>query len=164
MHTYAGMAKFGRPTKLTPEVKEAIVNQIRIGNYIETAALVAGISKQSLYDWLKRGREAKRGIYKDFLDAVEQAQAEAEARDLSLIDEAGHGMAAVVIKESYEKNKEGQLVLIERTEEKRVTKDWRAIAWRLEKKHPKKYGKQSKLEITATIDKEQADAIARLQD
>lgn len=88
--------KRGRPTKLTPETQETILNAIRAGNYIETAAALAGISKETFYKWLRRGARAKTGKHRDFVDAVEKAQAEAEALDLQIIRQASkkHWQAA----------------------------------------------------------------------
>lgn len=80
----------GRPSKLTPEVSKQITDVIAAGNYIETAAAYAGIHKDTLYDWLKRGRAAKTGIYSDFVEAVEQALAQAEVRDLAIIGKAAN--------------------------------------------------------------------------
>jgi len=79
----------GRPTKLTPETQTKIVNLLRAGNYVETAAAFCDIDKPSIYDWLKRGNRQKTGIYRDFLNAVERAQAEAEIRDLEAIRKDG---------------------------------------------------------------------------
>lgn len=124
------MADRGRPTKLTKEVEEKIIRAIRAGNYIETAAAFAGISKDTLYNWLKRGaRESQRLegspnakprkkelIYLEFSDAVSRAMAEAEVRDVQNISIAGE---------------QG---------------DWRASAWRLERRHPERWGKKEKLE------------------
>ena len=78
----------GRPTKLTPELSKQICDYVRMGNYVETAAALAGISKDSLYRWLKKGAVAKSGLLKGFSDAVQKAQAEAEARDVGLIGKA----------------------------------------------------------------------------
>ena len=77
-----------RPTKLTPEIQARIVALLRAGNYMETAAAAAGISKQTLYDWLKRGARTKSGQFRGFLDAVEKATAEAEARMVAIIAKA----------------------------------------------------------------------------
>ena len=82
------MTKRGRPTgsnKLTPELQQKIVDAIRMGNYIETAAAFSGISKDTLYRWLRQGREAKRGKFRNFSDAVEKALAESEMRDVAVI-------------------------------------------------------------------------------
>lgn len=78
----------GRPTKLTPELQDRIVQAIRAGAYIETAAAYAGVSKDTLYQWLKRGARSKSGIYRQFSDAVEKALAEAEMRDVMLVGRA----------------------------------------------------------------------------
>lgn len=78
----------GRPTKLTREIHDRIVTAIRAGNYIETAAAHAGIHKDTLYHWLKRGREASSGPYRAFSDAVQKAWADAEIRDVTLIAKA----------------------------------------------------------------------------
>ena len=78
----------GRPTKLTPVVHERVVQAIRAGNYAEAAARAAGISPSTYYRWLERGAEEKRGIYRDFSDAVEQAEADAEVHAAAVIRKA----------------------------------------------------------------------------
>lgn len=85
------MSQRGRPKgadKLTPELQNEICRVIRAGNYIETAAAYAGISKTTLYDWMRKGRAQKRGKYRDFVTAVEKALAEAEIRDVMIIAKA----------------------------------------------------------------------------
>lgn len=78
----------GRPTKLTKELQAKVIEAVRAGNYIETAAAYAGISKPSLYDWMKRGNNQNKGIYRDFLNAIEKALADAEMRDVLIIGNA----------------------------------------------------------------------------
>jgi hypothetical protein len=73
-----------RKTKLTPEAQEKILRHLRIGAYVETAAAAAGISRDTFYNWLKRGAEGK-APYAAFAEAVEQAIAESEARDLATV-------------------------------------------------------------------------------
>jgi transposase-like protein len=77
----------GRPTKLTPEVKERIVRAIRAGNYGEVAARAAGISRSTYYRWMERGREGE-AIYCDFADAVSGAEADAEVEAVARIRQA----------------------------------------------------------------------------
>jgi transposase len=123
-----------RPIKLNDEIQKQIIDLIRAGNYIETASSCVGISKNTLYDWLKRGaREKQRTdgkiskneeIYVRFSDAVEKAIAEAEARDVMIIANAS-------------KN------------------DWKASAWRLERKFPNKWGRKEHL--TADINQEHTE-------
>lgn len=92
----------GRPTKLNIDTHNKIISVIRAGNYIETAAAYAGIDKSTLYDWLKRGEREKQRVaqnprcnirksekpYVEFSNAVEKALAEAEVRDVAIIDKA----------------------------------------------------------------------------
>lgn len=70
--------------KLEPAVTQRIVDLVRAGNYLEVAATAAGIHRSTLHRWLKLGREQPRGRYRRFLDAVEKALADAEARDVAL--------------------------------------------------------------------------------
>ena len=79
--------KDGRPTKLTPELMDKICNYIREGNYAITACRLAGISERAYYYWKERGEKGD-GIYVEFLEKVEQADAEAEAYLLSKMYDA----------------------------------------------------------------------------
>lgn len=131
------MTERGRPTKLTYELIEQIADLVREGNYIETASAVAGIDKNSLYRWLKRGaREVERlaknpklkgkieeKIYVDFSDAVKKAMAESEADDLENIKKASR-------------------------------EDWKASAWRLERRFPNRWGRKEKVDIDANMKNE----------
>jgi hypothetical protein len=72
----------GRPTDLTDELMVNIVNMVRAGNYIETAAAMYHVSKQSIYQWMKRGNEEPGTIFAKFTDALKAAWAESEARDV----------------------------------------------------------------------------------
>lgn len=121
--------KRGRPTKLDERTQEKIISAIKAGNYIETAAAYAGISKNTLYEWLKRGEREKQRVEKSnkakikkseeiyviFTDAVEKALAEAEMRDVLIIGKAAE-------------------------------KEWQAAAWRLERKFPDRWGRKLNVE------------------
>ena len=112
----------GRPSKLTPQLQEQIVAAIQRGCYVETAAAMNGIAKDTFYRWLKQGAaiaaeeqpcitphdEAMR----DFSDAIKIATAQAEFRDVLVIDEAAQN---------------GQ---------------WQAAMTRLERKHPQRWGRK----------------------
>jgi hypothetical protein len=80
--------KKGRPTKFNPGLAEQIIQYIRAGAYIETAAVAAGIDKATFYAWLKKGASDDSGPYFDFALAVHQAMAMSEVRDVLLIGEA----------------------------------------------------------------------------
>jgi hypothetical protein len=101
--------RVGRPTSLTPEVAEIIVEAMRAGNYLETAAALAGISVATLRNWLRDGRRNLSPELADFSRSVAQARAIAEIRDLE-----------------------------------RIGRDtsWQSAAWRLERRHPKRWGRR----------------------
>ncbi len=107
----------GRYTKLTYDIMNKIVILVKAGNYIETAAAACGLSKQTLYNWLKRGNKVDKNspktewIYAHFTDALMEALALAEARDLRVLDKAAANGA------------------------------WQASAWRLERRNPSKWGR-----------------------
>lgn len=125
-------ARVGRPTKITEELSQKIINAIKLGAYVETAVSMAGVSKSTFYNWNDRGnRELERvtkikgadaELYVDdfdpreypfveFLDAINEALALSEVRDLSRIDRAAETQ-------------------------------WQAAAWKLERKNPERWGKR----------------------
>ncbi len=122
----------GRPTKLTPEVREKIVCAVRSGNYIHIAAAVAGVHRDRVNEWMKRGsreieRVAKHSRYRvqkterpyvEFSAAMDKALAEAEAHHLGVIERA---------------SAQGQ---------------WTASAWILERRHPDRWGRRTQHEVT----------------
>lgn len=69
----------GRPTSLTPEVQRAICNSLRGGNYRETAAAAAGVSKNQIRNWIVRGEQGEEP-FAEFLGAVEKAEAQGERK------------------------------------------------------------------------------------
>lgn len=90
----------GRPTKFTPERREKIIQLIKAGNYLETATQAAGIDYSTFRNWMNRGEDALQRqsegdkltkVEKEFVDFVEhiqKAEAEAEARNLMIINKA----------------------------------------------------------------------------
>lgn len=123
----------GAPIKLTKEVQDAIVNAITMGCYVETAAAMAGIHKDTYYDWFKKGAKQSKGIYRTFSDAVSRALAMSEFRDLAVIDTAAHGKKASV-------DKDGKKI-------EAVAPNWQAAAWKLERKFPQKWGRHDRIEL-----------------
>lgn len=109
----------GRPPLEPQNYVDAICSYVRKGNYVETAAVAAGISKDTLYTWLKEGAKAPVGSpFRDFSDALGQAVAESETR------------------------------LVDRVENRAVEGDIRADLWRLERRFPDRWGQRGRLEVT----------------
>jgi transposase len=106
------------PKGSTPTLTEKLIDElcaaVRNGAYIETAAALSGISKDSFYRWLRQADdEDAPALTKELSYAVKKALAEAEMRDLDTIGRAADG---------------GQ---------------WQAAAWRLERKFPEKWGRKT---------------------
>lgn len=78
----------GRPCKLTPPLQAKICELIAAGAYVETAAAYVGVSKVTLYEWMRKGNGQTTGRFRDFLNAVEKALATAEIRDIAVIGKA----------------------------------------------------------------------------
>ena len=117
------MSEAGRKSKLTPEVIEKITSAIRMGNDNKVAAALAGISEATYYKWLTEAEKADADpLFIEFSESVTQAQAQAEARAVSLIQKASN---------------EGR---------------WQASSWWLERKHPERWGRNDKIrqEISGT--------------
>lgn len=114
------MARYPKSTtpKLTEKMIERIAEAIRRGCYVETAVALAGLSKQSFYRWLKQAEsDEATELAQKLSDAVKKAMAEAETRDLAVIDKAAQ------------------------------SGEWTAAAWRLERKHPERWGRQSRVQV-----------------
>ena len=97
--------RHGRPTKLTAETQRRIVEAIQLGCTYNIAASYGGINEGTFYGWMNRGREAKTGIYKEFFQAVKQAESMNAVRNLAAIAQSA---------------KDG---------------NWTAAAWILERRH-----------------------------
>jgi len=122
----------GRPTDLTPQVQAKIVQAIVGGNANVVAAAYAGIGESTYYAWLDRGRKevtrlasspwarprATEMPFLEFLEAIEKAQADAEARNVALIAKAAQDGT------------------------------WTAAAWWLERKYPERWGRKDRHEVT----------------
>ena len=78
----------GRPSKLTPEVTNAIARVIADGVPQRTAAALAGVSESALQNWLKAGRDGVAVEYVQFLERVKKARAEAVAVAIANINRA----------------------------------------------------------------------------
>lgn len=74
----------GRPSKLTPEVQQRVLQAIAGGNTKKDAAAYAGVGYRTLEAWLADQRPA----FQQFQQAVAQKEAEAVVRNVTLIQKA----------------------------------------------------------------------------
>jgi len=126
----------GNPRKFQPDRALQILTFIGAGAFIETAAAAAGISKVTLYAWLRAGESKKHpGSTKElraWKQLLDEAEATAEARALQGITKAG-----------------GSGI-------------WQAHAWFLERKYPQRW-RQRNTVIPETPDGQPAPAVPRLE-
>jgi hypothetical protein len=69
-------------SKFSLEIQRAIVESLRGGNYLEPSAEAAGVSRQTVLEWIRRGEgrddRSCEPEFEAFALAVRQARAEAE--------------------------------------------------------------------------------------
>lgn len=107
----------GQPTKLTPKVAEKIIDAVKRGNRLDTAALYAGVSRESFFAWCRWGRAADaRQPYRGFVLALDEALASWEAGKVEAISDAGD-------------------------------EAWQANAWLLERRLPDAYGRRTRVDV-----------------
>ena len=82
------MKKKGRPSKFTKARKERIVKAIEAGCTYEMSADYAGISRTTLWAWLRKGEDPKEKSYCTFLNAVKKAEIEGAMVHLGTITQA----------------------------------------------------------------------------
>lgn len=90
----------GRPTKLTPALRKAIIKHIRAGNYVESSAKACGVPPRTLYRWLQVGRGEHPTLpatepYKTFAEDIEVALAEAEIESVEVVRSSDDWRAAM---------------------------------------------------------------------
>lgn len=146
----------GRPTKFTQALAEKVLQYVRSGAYIETAAAAAGINKQTLFRWLREGAKGKNKSLSDFSAAVEKALGEAELRDLLIIGRAATG--GEVIADVTVTKPDGTTV----RDRKLSVPQWQAAAWRLERKFPDRYGITRR--IQAEVEREVEALLERIKE
>ena len=74
-----------RPTKLTPDVQDLIVDGINAGLTFGLSCSRAGVHPATFYRWLEKGETANVGRYSEFCDAVSRAKADSALRLVSQI-------------------------------------------------------------------------------
>lgn len=77
-----------RPTKITKEIIETIAKEVLHGASYQAAARAGGIHYDTFNEWMKKGREGKSGIYVEFSESLETANAQCEVNMVRVIQSA----------------------------------------------------------------------------
>jgi transposase len=137
----------GRKTKLTKNIQEIIITAIQRGLTLDAACGYARVGTSTLYEWLARGERDKKGVFREFADAVKMAQIELELNLLdSIIEIAKEDDTMQETIESFDGK--GNLLKVRKVKRNNTSQknQWQAKAWFLERRFPKRYGRQLMLE------------------
>lgn len=116
----------GRRSKYTPETVDKLTQAIRLGATYKLACDYAGIDTSTFYDW--------RNTKPQFSNAIKLAEGEGALKHLVNIDRAANGI----------KDADGNWIELP---------DWKASAWKLERRYPQMYGRQA-IELSGPDGKE----------
>lgn len=82
----------GRKSKLNAKMIQELARHIKAGNFAMVACEYMNIGKSAYYDWLATGRKDKENgissLYSELVDAIKSAEAEAEMRNVNIIQNA----------------------------------------------------------------------------
>ena len=121
----------GRPTKLTPELLGEMVDLVQAGNYADVAAAAVGVARQTHLRWLKRGaRELAR--------VEETATARPRKTELLYVE------YCTAVKSASARAECADVMTIRNA----ARSQWQAAAWRLERKHAERWGRNSRVEMS----------------
>jgi lambda repressor-like predicted transcriptional regulator len=84
--------KRGRPkgsVKLTPERTDIIVQALEKGHSLTSAARLAGLHRDTLNRWMKRGRKGENRLFINFCVTVQQALTKPEQKPATATPEVG---------------------------------------------------------------------------
>ncbi len=101
-------------TPMAPDVRKAIVECVRAGNYVHVACMKAGVTKATVDRWLQMADRLPGTVYSAFRDDLNEAIADAEIAMVETIRKAAG-------KEQY----------------------WTAAAWWLERTKPDQYAQKA---------------------
>ena len=145
-----------RKTKLTTERKELLLQEIEDGSTRELAARLAGISEQTLYNWIKRGREYEPD---DSLDRMKKGELVKRARGQGITGAAKLTKTQLIDKlEESERIYQDFYFELQRAEARAMkkhiknivragTEDWKASAWYLERRDPDNWGRRDRVHL-----------------
>ncbi len=161
----------GRPTKLTPELKADILNLIGDGGLTYTdACRCVGLAETTFYKWKQRGQETGRGLYWEFIQELEGAEARFRQVHLGKIRDGalnGSVLKRTVVRRKAIINEAGETVPAPDSElytEQTTTEqspDAKLSQWLLERKWPELFSRKH-IEVSATVKSEDPSPPMRL--
>lgn len=121
--------KGGRLSLLTPELQARVCDYLSYGNFLETAAAAVGVDQSTLRRWLKRGRREMQRLQLS-------PDGEVDPNELIYLN-----FCKAVDRAEAEAEVDGLKMLHAHSYD-----DWRAVAWRLERKAFGRWGRRQAIE------------------
>lgn len=119
----------GRPPRLNQQLIDSISNFVKTGCYFETAAIASGVPKPTFYLWLKLAHAHRAAKEKAETTGEAITETPFQRNLLKFLD---------AIERAASEAELADLITI-----RTASKDnWQAAAWRLERKHPGKWGRR----------------------
>ena len=91
----------GRPSKLTPEVLEQLVEALETGASNQDASESVGISRHTFRDWMEKGEASKTGQYVEFYQRMSCARARGNIELLKDLRKTTKGKLAILKYQGY---------------------------------------------------------------
>ena len=119
----------GRPSKLTPDLFDRLLEQVEKGAYVEVAAQAVGVHKTTLYDWAKQGqKDLEAGVESLYARVAEELPRRAAILEIEL----GHQWRKIAMG-------------------KEKTGNWLALSELLARQHPERWGKKIEVKNETTV-------------
>lgn len=159
----------GRPAiiHIHPEKKEKLLNALRIGAHLTTAATLNSISYATLRNWVVLGRQNPESEYGALLVEIEKAISEWEVMDLSVIETHAKGRPAQYEME-IERDEDGAIVRDDKgrpmmrvardshgnpiVKVPAIKSDWKASMERLSRRNHRHWARRDQLPSAAETD------------
>lgn len=104
-------------SKINKKLVQLAIDLVEQGLHTKHVAQALGISRQTFYNWLRKGEQTQKGLEYELYKGVQQAEARAIARNIAIIQKAAQ---------------DG---------------NWQAAAWWLERKYPEEWGRKDRMNL-----------------
>lgn len=142
----------GRRSKLDTDMIEKLVQLVGAGNYIEVASAACGITEQSYYNWMKKGRELSIRMEELDVDYDEDEDAPESAGAELWESLTQHEQLCVQFFESMKKaNAEAEAYAVA-TVRKAMPNQWQAAMTWLERRYPGRWKRRDETTVRSPFD------------
>ena len=131
-----------RPSNLTPEIQEILLEAIGMGLTFKSAAQFAGVDETTFYTWKRKGKAATFGPYHQFYQALRKAEIMGQAALLKNINDASAG-GQTIVTTRVTTGPDGQVIKTI-VHQRQALPDWKAAAWILERRYPAEWGRKER--------------------